>query len=349
MISITAALRWIPIAALAAGCFHGEPERLCDRLFISWAFPDHELSSADDVSDEPGLQIDVLLNSELPAGRVATLFVIGPDGVEVEHPETIRVSDSGQLKFSSVSVPTGSVIFRVRTDDGCRLVETSIRRFVLDELGRPACEISFSPEPIVRVALAPALVYNSSFISAPGPVDFNVEIFTRRPESEVTLLVTDVDAGSTTSTRQTVDAMALANFPLSLGDGRHAIRAICESSVDTVPLSTATFDFVIDTIGPDCALVAPSDAVTAGDDIDPGTAGVQIQMVGGTTSVDAIGGSGGFIAGPGGLEDLVEGEPINQAGQSTAIVTASTDPGDQTYTFIAFDIAGNLCQATETF
>lgn len=350
MISITATLRLIPIAAVATGCFYSPPERLCDRLFISWAFPEHELSAADDVSADPGLQIDVVLNSELPAGRPATLFVTGPDEVEVQHPETARVGDDGRIVFSRVDVPTGSVLFRLQTDDGCRLIETADRRFVLDGLGVPACEISFDPEPVVRVGLAPALVFNGSVSAVPGEVDIDVEVFTRRTDSSVTLLVTDVGAATTETLAGDVGASAQATFSQTLADGRHAIRAICESAPGFAPLSTATFSLVVDTTDPDCELIAPSAAVTAADDIDPATPGVQIQMIGGTTSVDALGGAGGFIAGPGGgPSDVVDGEPINQAGQSTAIVTVSTDPGEQTYTFLAFDIAGNLCQTTESF
>jgi hypothetical protein len=348
MSGTTVALRLIPLAALVAGCY-GEPERLCDRVFISWAFPDHELTAADDVSDEPGLQIDVLLNSELPPGREATLFLVGPDEVEIEHPETVEVAGNGQILFRAVDVPVGSVLFRVRTDDRCRLIETSIRRFVLDELGRPACEISFSPEPTSRVELAPARVYNESSAGAGSAVDVEVEVFTRRPEMSVSLLVTDVDAGATSVDSATVDAAALAAFPISLDEGRHAIRAVCENDFGGVPLSTATFELVVDTTAPNCALIAPSAAVTAGDDIDPGVAGVQIQMVGGTTSTDAIGGAAGFIAGPGGLPDTIDAAPINSAGQASVIATVSTDPADQSYTFIVFDAAGNACGSQATF
>jgi hypothetical protein len=348
MIRITAAIRLIPLAAVAAGCY-APPERLCDRLFISWAFPDHELSTADDVSDAPGLQVDVVLNSQLPPGREATLFLIGPDDVEIEHPDRILVADSGQLLFPAVDVPTGSVLFRVRTDDGCRLVETSIRRFVLDEAGPPACEIAFSPEPIERAALAPALVYNESAVKPSGNVEVDVEVFTRRADMEVTLLVTDVDSETTTSTRQAVDASALTRFPLALADGRHAVRAICENSFGGVPQTTATFELAVDTESPTCTLIAPDQAVTAGDDIDPESAGVQIQMVGGTASVDAIGGVAGFIAGPGGLPDTIDASPVNQTGQSTAIATVSTDPADQSYTFIVFDASGNVCGTVVNF
>ena len=335
------------LVAALGGC-GGQPERLCDRLFLSWAFPAHELTPADDVSDAPGLQIEVVINSELPPGRLARLFITGPDEIEVQHPEIAVVDFDGQIRFPAVDVPLGSVLFRLETDDGCRLVQTSQRRFVRDGLGDPACEISFSPEPETPTLLAPALVYNrlSDPDTATIEIDVDVEVFAGRPGSEVTLLFTDVDASSTSTEVAEVDAGGLASFSLALAEGNHAIRAICRDDFGGVPLSTATFPFVIDITSPDCALLSPSAAVSAGDDIDPDTDGVQILLVGQTSAVDAVGANAAFFTQATGI---IDGETINAAGQSTAVATVSTDPAEQRYSFSAFDIAGNLCTDQSTF
>lgn len=337
------------IIAALGGCY-GQPERLCDRVFISWAFPDHELDSGDDVSAEPGLQLDVRVNSELPPGRPARLFVTGPDDIEVEHPEIAVVDAAGQIRFAAVDVPFGSVLFRLETDDGCRLIQIADRRFILEDGGAPACDISFAPEPDAATALAPALVYHrlSDPDTTTPEIDVDVAVFAGRAGSEVTLLVTDVDAETTQILVATAGPGAEVSFPVALAEGDHAIRAVCRPADDFggVPLSTATFPFIVDITAPDCALVSPAAAVTAGDDIDPQTPGVQIQMAGQTSSVDAIGSGAAFSSQ---LSGIIDGQPINAAGHSTAIATVSTDPAQQRYSFSVFDVAGNLCTDQATF
>jgi hypothetical protein len=334
------------LVATAVACY-GEPDLLCDRVFVAWVFPDHEISSEHDVSPEPGIQIDVVVATSLPAGRPARLLVIGPDGVEAFHPEAVAVDDGGGIRFSAVDVPVGSVVFRLFTDDGCRPIETGNRRFVIDEAGPPACELAFDPAPSAVPALSPFQVLNGDDDGDPAPgLELAVEVFTRRAGMEVTLLVTDVASGATATELGASDESGAAGFNLSLEDGSHAVRALCTGGPSDGPLTTATFPLLVDTESPGCALIQPTGRVEAADDLDgdPDN-GVQILMVGQTPSPDAIGAAAAFFA-----NGILDGSTINSVGQSTAVVTVDIESGEpQDFAFTAFDLAGNRCTDSRVF
>lgn len=340
------ALLFGSLVATAVACY-GEPDRLCDRIFVAWVFPDHEISSEHDVSPEPGIQIDVMVATSLPAGRPARLLVIGPDGDEAFHPETVEVGDGGGIHFSAVDVPAGSVIFRLFTDDGCRPIETSNRRFVIDEAGPPACELAFDPAPRAVPSLSPLQVLNGDDDGDAEPgLELAVEVFTRRAGMEITLLVTEIATGATATEVGLSDESGAAGFDLDLEEGRHAVRALCAGGPSDGPLTTATFPLLVDTISPGCALIQPSGRVEAADDVDgdPDN-GIQILMVGQSPSPDAIGAAAAFFA-----NEILDGSTINTVGQSTAEVTVEIEAGEpQDFAFTAFDLAGNRCTDSRTF
>jgi len=138
-----------------------------------------------------------------------------------------------------------------------------------------------------------------------------------------------------------------ARFAVPLGEGEHALRAICTWPPADLRPSSPTARLLVDTQTPDCALTEPTSLVVAGDDLDPDQEGVQFEMSGLSEAADAIGQPAVFTVQGGDLD----GTAVSEEGVSTATATLLLDPpgAPQELSFRARDAAGNECEDTVTF
>ena len=341
------------LAGLVCGLFGTSacqpvPNSLCDGVLLTWGFDNHELGPRDDVSDAPGLQIDILLRSELDEGVEASMTVMGEDGSESLHPERAVADRLGQLKFMDVEVPIGRVVFEVETNNGCRDIRTRRIRNVLADDRRPVCEVTFNPEPAPVLGRLPVRAFGIDDDLDPltTGTQVEIEVFTQLPEMEIRILALEIETGEQSIFESTSDENGRVRFPLSLGAGEQAVRALCAGGPTEFPLSSATFPLLVDVERPDCTLIAPSTRVTLADDIDNDSSnGVQVVAVGQTSASDAIGTPSTFS-----INNSVTEGRVGVAGQTTAILTVPVGNGDaQNFSLQIADVAGNSCSATASF
>ncbi len=333
--------------ALAAAC-QAEPSADCDDTRVTWGFENHEISAADDVSADEGLQIDLTLFTALPAGNPARLTLTNDDGTEMIHPQTATVSDSGSIVFESVNVPAGNVLFLLTTENDCREVESRQRRFVIDGDRDVVCELEFVPQTR-EIASEGTLRSYAAADDQDGVTDglqAAVRVFTGRVDMSIRLLLLNRDTGSSQISAATTDATGAAVLPTSFDDGEQAIRALCSEGINASPQSTATFAVLVDTVLPDCALISPTARLGPGDDIDGDiTNGIQFLAIAQTSDESNAGLEASFSVN-GGTPQTSE---IGSSGQSTAIVTVPSGAGGQTFDVDIPDLAGNVCRATAMF
>ena len=328
---------------VAAAC-QLEPDVKCDDTRLAWGWDNHELSPADDVSGEPGLQVDITILSALPAGKAAVLSVTGEDEVETVHPQTTTVAEDGSISFREVSVPTGSVRFTVRTENDCREVESSQRRFVRDNDGAAVCELEFLP-PTRDIEGEVLRSYIEADDQDPGLPGFQAaaRVVTGRASMSIRLLLLNRDTQMADVAELETDASGSATFPISLTEGEVAIRALCVGGLNEAAQSTATFPILVDIEPPDCDLVEPSSRVSVADDIDGDTAGVQVVAIAQTNDDSNRGLEAEFT---------VNGETvpgiIGAAGQATAVITVPT-ASPQEFSLMIPDLAGNTCTQSVSF
>ena len=328
----------------STGC-QPEPGGLCDGVFLAWSFDNHGLGPRNDVSEEPGLQVDILIRSDLAEGITATLTVLDQEANETRHNQIAIATTDGSLQFLGVSVPVGRVGFVAETDNGCREIRSSRTRNVLADDRVPVCEVGFNPEPLL-VSGGPVRAFGATSDLDPilPQTQIELEVTTELPQMAVRLLALNLESSTSTISDSTTGADGRATVNLSLAPGRHAVRFLCSGGPTEVPLSSATFPLLVDVDPPDCQLIEPTTRVADADDVDGDLSnGVQVIAVGQTAAVDAIGLATEFS-----VNGSMQGAGVvGSAGQTTAVITVPTGAGEsQDVEVVVIDGAGNACVAS---
>jgi len=334
------------LGAALAGC-QSEPDLLCDRVRLIW--PAFSIDPGDDTSPAEGLQIDIDLRTSLLPGSRGRLSVRGEQGEPAPHPQEAIADDDGGLHFADVTVPFGRVELALTVSNECGQAESVRTPFVWDGLGYPGCDIDIGVEPAVVDALAPVGVLRAEHDADPGTpgVALEVSVLASRPDMTVTLFAVDQTSGEEEIVEQETGDDLSAAFAVDLGEGEHALRAICTWAPAGLRPSSATVRLLVDTQAPDCALTQPASRVVAGDDLDPDQEGVQFEMSGQSAAPDVVGQPAVFTVQGGELD----GTAVSEEGVSTATATLILDPpgAPQELSFRARDAAGNECADTVTF
>jgi hypothetical protein len=333
-------------AALAGGC-QEEPDLLCDRVRLIW--PAFAIDPSDDTSPDAGLQIDIALRTSLLPGSRGQLSVRGEQGDAVPHQNDAVADEQGGLLFTDVTVPFGRIELQLAVSNECGRAESVRTPFVWDGLGYPTCHLDIGVEPARVDALAPVGVLRAEHDDDPGTpgVALDVSVIASRPDMTVTLFAVDRTTGAEEIFEQETGGDLGARFAVGLGEGEHALRAVCSWTPAELRPSSPTVRLLVDTQAPDCELTQPASRVVVGDDVDPDQDGVQFEMSGLTGAADAVGQPGVFTV----QGSELDGTAVSEDGVSTATATLILDPpgAAQELSFRARDAAGNQCQDTVTF
>ncbi len=340
--SLFAAL--LALVAAAAGC-EGQPTLLCDRSRVVWPF--FEIDTADDISDQEGIQIDIDLRTSYLPGSVARLTIEPEEGDPIAHPLSAVVADDGALRFEDVTVPLGRIGLSLAIVNECG--EGSSRRelYVWDGLGYPECTLTLSVEPDADTALAPLGVLREEHDGDPGRagVQLSVQVATGRPDMQVFLFLLDLESGEEEKLEQESGDDRVADYDLTLPEGQHAMRAVCHWTPAGLSPSSVTRNLFVDTRPPACTLVEPTSRVMPADDLDDVEPGVQFLMVGRSPADDVAGQPVTFSA-----DGTTWDTELDQTGRAEVIATIDFQPGQpQELSVVTSDLAGNPCADTETF
>src|SRR5690606_9242419 len=102
---------------------------LCDRARIVW--PVVEIDAREDLdSTMEGVQLDLVLRSNLAPGGRAVLSVGPVGGVARPHPDAAPVEDDGSLRFASVTVPLGRIQLSLVAHGECGAVSSARQLYV---------------------------------------------------------------------------------------------------------------------------------------------------------------------------------------------------------------------------
>ncbi len=333
-------------AALAGGC-QSQPDLLCDRVRLVW--PAFSIDPGDDTSPDDGLQIDIALRTSLLPGSSGRLNVRGEQGDAVPHPQEVIADAEGGLLFTDVTVPFGRIELQLVVSNECGEAESVRTPFVWDGLGYPSCDMDIGVEPAVVNELAPVGVLRAEHDADPATpgVALEVSVLASRPDMTVTLFTVNRTTGAEEIVEQETGDDLSARFAVDLGEGEHALRAICTWPPADLRPTSPTVRLLVNTQAPDCALTQPTGRIVAGDDLDPDQEGVQFEMSGLSEAPDAIGQPGVFTV----QGSELDGTALSEEGVSTATATLVLDPpgAPQELSFRARDAAGNQCEDTVTF
>ncbi len=333
------------LLASLAGC-DGQPELLCEGVRIVWAFEEAEFDSSDDVSDEPGIQVDIVIRTSLLPGTLVSMVVADEADNIVSTPAPILTDEEGDLLFEAVSLPIGQVTLVISAFNGCRDVDSTRVRTVWPTTARPGCEISLAIEPREIPFFAPLGVYNQNDDADPAAngLQLDVVIDTGIPKSAVTVFVRDVATATDEIIELTSDSAAMVTTRLTFGDGEQAVRSVCTAPTGAINSST-TRRFWSDVAAPTCTflLPAPGTILSQSDDLDGDPQnGIQFVVRGLAAGGDVEGEAAVFD-----VDDVVFTPPsLDETGETEIEVTIA-DAGNQARTFSAVDHAGNSCSVTD--
>jgi hypothetical protein len=255
------ALAGLALAACAAAC-QGEPSLLCDRVRFVWPF--FNLDPTMDTSPDDGLQIDLALRTSLLPGTAASLSVQGEDQEEpVPHPEQAVADDDGDLLFTDVTVPLGRIRLEVSASNECGDTRSVRTPYVWDGLGYPICDLDLGVE---RALVDDRLVLGAEHDADPAQagLQLDVAVGAGRPDMTVTLFALDQATGEERVFEQESGDDRAAEFPLTLGEGPQALRAVCAWEPGELRPSSPTLELLVDTAAAGATSPAGPGAATAG-------------------------------------------------------------------------------------
>ena len=236
---ITRVLIALPLLFVAC---REEPELLCEGIRFGW--PAFQIDPSSDVSASEGIQINLEVGSDLLPGSRANLFVT--PGTEDDREAQVFVGDAiagaqGQLSFSDVGIPLGSIIFIIEAEDACGKARGGRRTYVWDGQGQPQCELSLATEPDpVSESLERELGPEHDEDPTLAGMQVEVLIEAGRPDMQVSLFAVDRETGDTRNFELGVDQLGVAQQSLTLPQGEQALRAICYWPVEDFRVTTPT-------------------------------------------------------------------------------------------------------------
>lgn len=332
------------VVACVAAC-DGPPSLLCDHARVVW--PTREIEPADDVSPDPGIQVDLVLKTTLLPGTRGFLGVQGEDDEKpVVYPGSAVADQDGTISFSAVDVPYGNATLLLTVENDCGQRETSHDVFVWDGLGMPRCDLTPAATPADVAFYQPLQVLRAEHDAddqTPG-LQMHFTASAGRPDMKVTLFALDVAGGAEQALAADVGEDGTVGYDLTLGEGEQALRAVCQWTAEDLRPSSATLRYWVDTEPPDCALTAPTRRQVPGDDTDAGQDGIQFPISGHAGAADAVGEPALFEADG----QSFDGGIIDDSGDASATATVP-DAGAQVLVFSTQDHAGNPCSDTATY
>lgn len=317
------------LLALVSGCGDGP---ICGDLVVVISSPaDGSNVTQDANAAEDGLQTDVEVTSNLPEGSSFTLTVT--DGQSNVETYAGTATASGNVTFSNVTLPYGGVTLEVTGDGGDCGTEADTAQVTVSGSG-DGCMVSIQETPVESDYYDPLPVLNTSNDSDDEAADFQANFdVVATAGAQVELFVLDVDeANEVSAGTMTADGNGETSFPVTLGQGRQAVRAVCGSD------ASMTHTYYVDT-EVSCTLTAPAEGatVTAADDEDSGTDGVQVTFTGSVGADDYDGESAGFAINSGAFTGT---DIASMMSTGTGTFTSS---GTKTVSFTTTDYAGNVC------
>ena len=298
------------------------------------------VTSADDQSSgDPGIQVNVQARSNLKAGAAVSLVVTSSSGAVATYDDT--TDGEGDVNFTGVTLPAGSVNLEVSTSSDCGTASDSGDVTVVTN---GICDLTIAEGPIDNDFYDPFPVLNSTNDSDSDLADFQATVGIQTgADFAVELFVYNAETGTETSAGEvTADDSGAVSYSVTLAQGRQAIRATCVKG--DVAEASATNTVMVDTVVPTCELRVPERDVTVTPDDDvSGDVGIQMVWTG---TVDADG------------SDDVEGEPtsfyrgtvpfdgtpVDEDGNASTETTGEfKSPGTFEVRFEAQDHAENLC------
>ncbi len=330
------------MATLAAGCNDGIECGTGALVLITSPTGDVVSDAAPTID---GTQVDVHVRTTLQQGEALTLSVTDASGM-VTATATTTADIDGAAVFTAVTLPGGKATLTVQATDSCGQDSNSITVNVITGSG---CTLTISPAPVDNAYYAPLRVLAAAAdpdTATPGfqatanistVAGWTTEVFVTAPDGQET------SAGTMTA------ALGTAAFPLALGDGRNALRAVCRDPNLGTSSATAISSVLVDTVAPICTIVAPAPGSTitpAYDDDNDLSNGVQLGLAGAVGGDDVMGELATFrvIAPDATMMDLA-GTVIDGSGATTVPTTLAPaiTPASYAIELRTQDHAGNAC------
>jgi hypothetical protein len=345
MWSVRSVVAALLIAGLA-GC-DGQPELLCEGVRIVWGFEEADFDSSDDVSDEPGIQVDIVIRTSLLPGTLVSMVIADEDDNLTATPPPVFTDNEGDLLFEAVPLPLGQATLVISAFNGCRDVDSTRVRTVWPTTARPRCEMSLSVQPRQVPFFAPLEVYNQDDDADPiaDGLQLDAVIDTGIPESAIIVYVRDVATATDQPVELTSDSGGLVTARLTFGEGEQAVRSVCTAPTGQRN-STTTRRFWSDVSAPVCSflLPAPGTILSQGDDLDSVPQnGIQFIVRGLAAGGDVEGEVAAFE-----VDSVLFPAPALDANGETEVEATIADAASQARTFTAFDHAGNSCSVTDS-
>ncbi len=232
----------ISLAVWLAAC-GSEPTKLCDGVRFSWALDDTSYSSADDVSDEAGLQIGLRIRVALDEGEPVRLLVATDeeDSVATEYEGEVGVDGIVEIE---PTLPEGRVTLTLVGDNGCREVRSSRAIFVFDGEGDLSCSLS-SETAVVGDGGSWTFTTGDDEDVATAGIQVSVVVSTGRAEADISLVEVDTASGETATQKATSPENGEVAFVVTVPESGKAVRARCtwpEEEITRISVTRSLLD-----------------------------------------------------------------------------------------------------------
>lgn len=286
-----------------------------------------------------GVQTDVRVTSTFARGATLELFVMVSG--EVVQELTATAAADGSAVFTGVTVPVDGAELRAFGDAGSCGLDDDVR--TVEVTVGAGCTPTFVEPAEANVFYAPLDVLDAAADGLPQTPGYQGDVRVRAPSGhDVRLILSAWRRPDEYIAAGTVPADGELLVGVDLPEGEVALVAECSVGGAGLRRSAPLTAFV-DTVAPDCALVAPVPGSSV-------TAGTEITLTGRATATDVAGEPTAFdITAPDGTMQTVAGSAFDAAGDSRAPPQTFATPGELAVRFTVRDHATNACAATETY
>jgi FG-GAP repeat len=286
-------------------------------------------ATSDDVdTDSDGLQADVEVDADVEDGQAILVKVTGSGGATEGYSGRVEA----RRALVRVTLPRGTVRISAETENRCGNGAEAHVDLAVEGPSVAACSLELDPLP------ADGAVYSIVLDPSPEP-GFQTVARVRTELSSTVELELDGELVTTAAALDDGSGNGLVEVPLDLGDGARVLAAVCRDPFGQIDRSGAR-QLLVDTVAPDCSVLAPSAGVTLVPVPQDGQTrelrvDVRVEGTGDTDGEEVEIQVGGDVG-----SATVEGEVASR------VVTLAAPDDDLAVAVRGRDHAGNECSAT---
>ena len=216
------------------------PSEACQGTRVSWPFL--EFVEEDDESDDPGVQIDLVLRTTLIEGTNALLQIEQEDGDDsIEASQERAVGSEGTLVFENVTLLEGEFILSIEAEVPCGSIRSERTAFLRTSQNDLRCTFSVEGESQSLGETSRVLDSEADGSDTEPGLQALLEVETGLNATSVELFYVNETTDAEVELEGNTEDGTGVSFEATFEDGIYNVRAICKNNESVVASPTLRY------------------------------------------------------------------------------------------------------------